>query len=387
MSKTISASSTVPRPSAFPTALAHGPQLRAGQRGFTLVEILVGLAVSLFLLTGILNIYLASSRTYRVTEGVGRLQENARFAMETLARDLRAAGKFGCDTGRESVAVAATVTGSRPAEFISAQAVTGFGDGVAFPASIPGPQPGTDAFIVQFAEPQETSVVTGHNAMTATITLANNHSFDPNEILVMSSATCANAGVFSKTGGGAATLVHAGAGNNCTSALIGDWTCATGGAGTPPSLDMAYPPNSTVSPLAARAYFIGQTGAGDIGLRVRWLGNGGTLANTQQLIDGVEDMQVLYGVDTNGDFIADAYRQAGAVGNWANVVSARVSLLLQTADASLDSGQGANLTEGAAQTIFFDKDGDGIAEQLPPFADGRLRLAQTFTVSLRNRLP
>lgn len=54
--------------------------------------------------------------------------------------------------------------------------------------------------------------------------------------------------------------------------------------------------------------------------------------NWQTLIDGVEDMQIIYGVDTNSDFNADFYVSANQVPGGSEVVSVRVSLLLQSDD-------------------------------------------------------
>ena len=49
-------------------------------------------------------------------------------------------------------------------------------------------------------------------------------------------------------------------------------------------------------------------------------------ANPQPLVTGVSDMQVLYGVDTTSSGSATAYVNAGAVANWNNVKSVRITL-------------------------------------------------------------
>ena len=48
------------------------------------------------------------------------------------------------------------------------------------------------------------------------------------------------------------------------------------------------------------------------------------------IVDGVENMQVMYGEDTNGDQSPDIYRNAGAVATWSNVVAVRIALLVRT---------------------------------------------------------
>ncbi|MEE9358350.1 MAG: hypothetical protein V3U62_08730, partial [Sedimenticolaceae bacterium] len=66
------------------------------QVGAGLVEIMVAIAIGLFLVAGIGQIFVSSKQTYRVTEASSRLQENGRFAMIIMAEDIRMAGFRGC---------------------------------------------------------------------------------------------------------------------------------------------------------------------------------------------------------------------------------------------------------------------------------------------------
>ena len=90
----------------------------------------------------------------------------------------------------------------------------------------------------------------------------------------------------------------------------------------------------------------------------------------QELIPGVEDMQVLYGRDQNGDNVPDVWSEspANAVES-AQVVSVRTQFLIST-----DERVGAN--------DFTFTDFDGAATS---FADGRLRKVFNATTKLRNR--
>ncbi|MFQ5469239.1 MAG: PilW family protein [Gammaproteobacteria bacterium] len=62
------------------------------QRGITLVELMVALVVSLILLAGVIQIFSSNQATYRLQEALSRLQENGRFAIEHLQKDIRIAG-------------------------------------------------------------------------------------------------------------------------------------------------------------------------------------------------------------------------------------------------------------------------------------------------------
>lgn len=66
--------------------------LPVGQLGLTIVELLVALVLSLLLLTGVVQVFLASKQTYATNEAMSVLQENGRFALEFIGRSIRLGG-------------------------------------------------------------------------------------------------------------------------------------------------------------------------------------------------------------------------------------------------------------------------------------------------------
>jgi type IV pilus assembly protein PilW len=101
-----------------------------------------------------------------------------------------------------------------------------------------------------------------------------------------------------------------------------------------------------------------------------------------ELIDGLESMQIIYGLDTNGDTLANEYVTADVVDppgaptpdNWNNVVSVRIALLTHTPD-TVASADDTN-TYYLAGTQFDDTDHGN---------DKRLRQIYTSTIKIRNR--
>lgn len=71
-------------------------QAPAGQSGLTMVELLVAMAVGLFLLAGIIQMLVSSKAANRFGEAESRVQENGRYAIQALATDLRGARGLGC---------------------------------------------------------------------------------------------------------------------------------------------------------------------------------------------------------------------------------------------------------------------------------------------------
>lgn len=70
------------------------------QHGFSLVELMLALALGLVVVTGIVQLFVGNSRTYETITAQARLQENGRFALEFLTQAARSAGYFGCSLDR-----------------------------------------------------------------------------------------------------------------------------------------------------------------------------------------------------------------------------------------------------------------------------------------------
>jgi type IV pilus assembly protein PilW len=101
----------------------------------------------------------------------------------------------------------------------------------------------------------------------------------------------------------------------------------------------------------------------------------------EELIEGVETMQVQYGIDSNADNIRDGnYVAANAVSNWDTVMTVRVSLLLRT-DNPMDGGNAmaTSATVGGV-TVTYPADEDGKR------TDRFDRQVFTTTIALRNRI-
>jgi Tfp pilus assembly protein PilW len=63
--------------------------------GMTIVELLVSMLLGLLLIAGMVSAYLSASRHYAYEEQLARMQENGRYAMRVLAREFAMAGFYG----------------------------------------------------------------------------------------------------------------------------------------------------------------------------------------------------------------------------------------------------------------------------------------------------
>jgi type IV pilus assembly protein PilW len=142
------------------------------QTGLTLVELMVAMLIGLFLILGSITVYVQSLTSYRLSDGQSRLQENLRFAMDTLEPDIRLSEFW----GRHSEPALVTVPvglgvpcGGADATLVAtnfAQAVTGIDESIGYAAAIPCPantvaRADSDVLVVRHVTPQQTAPAAG----------------------------------------------------------------------------------------------------------------------------------------------------------------------------------------------------------------------------------
>lgn len=64
--------------------------------GFGLVELMVALVLGMLMVPGMAQIYLSAHETYASQRASAMLQEDARYVLSKMAREIRMAGMFGC---------------------------------------------------------------------------------------------------------------------------------------------------------------------------------------------------------------------------------------------------------------------------------------------------
>lgn len=88
------------------------------QQGFTIVEILIAITLSMILIAGVIQIYLSSKTSFQVQSQLSRLQENQRITVDFLQRDIIQAG-FNLPLGDTSIEVTEGANGTSDSITIS----------------------------------------------------------------------------------------------------------------------------------------------------------------------------------------------------------------------------------------------------------------------------
>ena len=170
---------------------------RKRQAGISLVEILIALVISLFLLGGVIQVYLSNQSAYRFGEAVARIQENGRFSIEVMTQDLRMAGFFGCALfdPEDPENIVNNLDPSGPGydsslyDFVLAGVIQGTeGDGLN----------GSDSVTLRGSMPGQLNVVPPYNVDTsAAIFVNSNNVLAPDDIVMISN--CRGADIFQIT--------------------------------------------------------------------------------------------------------------------------------------------------------------------------------------------
>ena len=66
------------------------------QKGLSLIELMIAMTLSFIVAAAMISLFINSRQSYRVNENMSRLQENARFAVAFISRDLRMADYRPC---------------------------------------------------------------------------------------------------------------------------------------------------------------------------------------------------------------------------------------------------------------------------------------------------
>ncbi|MGF6114494.1 prepilin-type N-terminal cleavage/methylation domain-containing protein [Pseudomonas sp. ADAK2] len=70
--------------------------MKQSNRGFGLIEVLIALALSLIVVLGVAQVFIAAKNTYVSQNTAAAMQEDARFVLSKMIQEIRMVGMFGC---------------------------------------------------------------------------------------------------------------------------------------------------------------------------------------------------------------------------------------------------------------------------------------------------
>jgi type IV pilus assembly protein PilW len=341
------------------------------QYGLSLVEILVAIIISLFLLGGIIQVYMGNKASYRFSDASSRLQENGRFALDQITTDVRLAGFFGCVDMRTNSNLVQNHLNPASAnfdpnvhDFINLppiQVTANAGLNASDDLTVRGSKPGQANLSTTLAMPGNGPVIVTGDTV-----------FQNNDIILITN--CWTSDIFEANTatrvGNVTTMTHTAAGSASTPGNTAINPCAAGlhclHGTLSNNLENAYVANNSSAYSLQNVSYSIQAALSGNGEPALWRSENN---NNQELIEGVEQMIILYGVDNDGDGTPNQYQDSTAVVNLAQVTAIRVFLVVRSErDNVLDTSQTYTLN-GVDITA----------------ADNRLRQVFSVTIDLRNR--
>lgn len=360
------------------------------QQGVTLVELMVSLLLGLVLTAGIIQVFAGNRVTYAFNEGLSRIQENARFTLDHIGYNTRMAGYAGC---LSDVTIYNNL--NAPNDFrddigngVQGHNANGTGAGQSYAAAAVDPAPsanpnawtpalppelnnrvipGSDVLIVRSVDGGATSLVSPFSNSAQLFIFDEPPEFGQGDILVVTD--CQKASIFQLT-----NVVDTGFGVNLVHSNAGVFT--PGNATPVWGPEQSYGLGSEVARLESYAFYVGR-GASNrptlFQLRLQRQGSTGSAFVPEELAEGIDTMQLRYGLDADNDDAVDSWVSADAVADWMGVLSVDITFLARATD---EYGM-------ETDTAVYNLAGT----QFDPVDDRRLRQVFSTTAGVRNRLP
>lgn len=290
---------------------AHHSHRIGSQHGLSLVELMISVVIGLVVLLALSSIFLSSNRSSLEMRKSTQQQESGRYASQLLYEDLMLAGYLSEFDASPLTSPAALpdICATDMTTLLSGLPlhVQGMNNAATTPSCLSDLKTGTDIIVVK-----RVSTCVAGNANCAAFLAGVPHF---------------QASLCTPTDGSGAELAHA-ANNNADyaayyfafSGTLADFTRRKTSCGTTLADIRRY---------LVHIYFIANNNVAGDGiptLKRAELGAGGF--TIVPLVDGIENMQVEYGVDTNGDGMPNSYKSVPAsIDEWRGAMSARVHLL------------------------------------------------------------
>jgi len=412
--------------------------VRTKQSGVTLIELMVAMAVSSVIMLGVSNIYFSTKKSYVIHDEFARLQENVRYAIETLSVNIRNAGFFGCSSGQglgnfvnglnssnesewnfetglmgyeaigTDIGDTKVLTPSTPSadvnDWVTAAGLTS--DGVAI-STTPNAAianiaiEGSDILVIRTTDGAGIRLLKNNGSNIIRVENDGNTGTCPdsstkynglcqNDILLVSD--CSNSRIFQISGMNTVASAACDGQSNCLQINH----AASSTPGNKPSDGVTWNPpgnifteDAEIMRVVTKAYFVGVSN-GQPTLFVRENADAPV-----PLVQGIENMQILYGIDTDEDGVANQYVSADNVTDvdgdsdtvFESVVSIKLSLLVRTPN----DLPGINRTTADYANLTYDMVSPASPITIDPIetdstsTDRRLRKVYNLTIKIRNK--
>jgi type IV pilus assembly protein PilW len=314
-----------------------------GARGFSIIELMVAVTLALIVTAGVMAAFLGSRSSFMTTSGTAAVSDNGRFALDFLQTAVRNAGYMACNTTHSQLSllnagpsavyynygqplggyeanntVSNAFTLTEPP--VAPDASTGdwlASSGPAWPgggldAALSGKVIKNSDVLVVYSTlrtNQPPAIVTNITNGASSFQVLNAYNLANGQLAVI--ADCAKSMVFQISTVAGTTVSFA------TSGTPGN---------TASSFPVSFQVGAQVTPVDTTVYYIGKGADGD-GALFSYDLNATSAFTASELVSDIENMQVLYGVDTTGTQTVSEYIPAQSVVDFNSVMSVKIAVL------------------------------------------------------------
>jgi type IV pilus assembly protein PilW len=304
------------------------PNMRKLTRGFTITELMIALVLSIFVVGGVVSVYVANIRTSQVNDVMSQAQQASQISFQLLTRDIQHAGFTGCGNmiSERIVNVLRVNAGDWWAQWnpviggvpVPTAGLFGYEQPVItrFAGNSIVPKANSDALRMMYGRGISASVVTHNLANNPPLVInQNTPGFVLNDIVIGCDSKMA--AIFQLTAVDGTNLSHDTVGGNPGN-NSNDFGFGANGVNIPQSLT---PDAGMIVPLESMAWFVGNDGSVNSLYRVALVAG---QMRDEIILSGVEQMQLQY-----LQLGAANYVDANAVNSWPDVVAVRVTLIME----------------------------------------------------------
>lgn len=323
------------------------------ERGLTLIEFMVSIVLGMLMIAALSTLIANQSANRAEVDRSGRMLENGRYAIRTLADDMQMAGYWGELSTMPALPAAMPDPCSLAATDIAAAMplhVQGYDAPVAasVPSCVTNQLPGTDILVVRHADPDSSSLETTPSVP------------DPVKVAAAAGQVLIQTGVNTAANQNFDYRINAASSNTTTNGTMFPLV----------KKDLVTP--ATIRRALVRIYYISACSV-PVGTSCT-NADGGTPIPTLKMVEiaigtrttvtvaeGIENMQIDYGVDSDSDGASDGTdvngSTLGAPAQWSNVMGAKVYLVARSPERSPGFSDTKTYSLGTAGTTTATSDG------------------------------
>lgn len=331
------------------------------EKGLSLIELMISITLGLMLMLGVLNVFLGSKGAFVSQQAISHIQETGRFAIDYMNKEIRMAGFVGCASNVSDSQIINHLKVDSKSRWDYKVVIKGYID-TDKPFDLDDLVAGTDALEIVSASGSQLAMTGDSTTDTISVTATkagkcgaddSYGGFCVNDILVASD--CQQAQIFK-------------AGSLNESQFSVATTGTSDGDNKEQLSGSPFQEGAEVIKMRKLLFYIKVNATTNVpGL---WLWENGT---STELVEGVQDMHIEYGVDIDADGYPDEYKSSADVTDWTSVNSVHLELLVRTPETRV-------LTEPQPYTFPMTSDAKTVS------TDRIMRQVFVSTIAVRSRL-